>query len=83
MVNFAGLIKRFSNIQLVFRSAFILLILFLVFFAINLFISIKSNHETAYKSLTAQDKQIMLQDTRVHNWSEINKSSNDEVRMTN
>jgi len=72
MVDFTNLIKRFLNLQIVFRSALILLILFLIFFAINLFISVKNKPETAFNALI-QNEQKKLQDTRVHNWSEIDK----------
>ena len=49
--------------------------MFLIFFAVNLFISVKNKSQSAYTVLdnNAGEQRVMLQDTRVHNWSEIEK----------
>lgn len=72
------LISKYMGLQTIFKSFFLLIILFLVFFAVNLFISVKGKHESAYNVLSAESEknekaEVMLQDTRVHNWSELNK----------
>ena len=68
-----NLINKYSNLQTVFKSFFLLIILFLTFFAVNLFITIQNKHESAYNALNkeVQNDQLMLQDTRVHNWDQI------------
>ena len=72
---FKSLIKKYSDLQLIFKGFFLLIILFLVFFATNLFISIGSKkHQSAYSNLTSHDtRKVKLQDTRAHNWSELDK----------
>ena len=70
---FNNLISKYKGLQTIFKSFFLLVILFFVFFAINLFISIKGNHKSAYSVLSNEEPNIMLQDTRVHNWSELKK----------
>lgn len=64
--------------QIVHKGFLILIALFLLFFVINYFISFNSDHKSAYKVLTSngeknEKSKIMLQDTRVHNWSELQK----------
>ena len=60
-----------KSMKNVFKGFFVLII----FFFINLFISVKSKHESAYSVLTREyeKSQLKLQDTRVHNWSELDK----------
>ena len=59
----------------VFKGFFVLIIFFFIFFAINLFISIQNKHNSAYNALSTEyeKSQPKLQDTRVHNWSEVDK----------
>ena len=59
----------------VLKGFFVLIIFFFLFFFINLFISVKSKHESAYSVLNREyeKSQLKLQDTRVHNWSELDK----------
>ena len=63
------------NMQIVHKGFLILITLFLLFFVINYFISINSDHKSAYTVLTGENEKskLMLQDTRVHNWSELQK----------
>ena len=55
----------------------VLLVFFFLFFFVNLFITVKSKHESAYSVLSREYEQSMLQlqDTRVHNWSELEKKN--------
>lgn len=71
-----NLINKYSGLQTVFKSFFLVVILFLVFFAVNVFISLKSKTDSAYTVLNNNEKlKLMLQDTRVHNWSELEKKN--------
>ena len=64
------------NIQTFFRSSFVLIILFLLFFGISLFITLLNRPRSAYTILNSLNERenLMLQDTRVHNWSEVDKN---------
>ena len=68
-------IAKYGSISTFFKSFFLLVVVFLVFFGVNLFISIKNKSESAYTALENlnKKKEVMLQDTRVHNWSELEK----------
>ena len=66
-------INKYKTLQTVFKSFFVLLALFLIFFGVNLFISIQNKSKSAYTVLSSENEQLMLQDTRVHNWSELEK----------
>ena len=63
------------NIKIIFKGFFVLVIVFLLFFAINLFVTIKNKPLSAYTSLNIEQSRLMLQDTRVHNWDEIEKKN--------
>ena len=76
---FDGFLKKYTSLQASLKSFFLLIILFLVFFAANLFITVKNKPQSAYTVLTS-DREIMLQDTRVHNWSELKKNKNSNVK---
>ncbi len=67
-----------SAMKNVFKGFFVLIIFFFIFFAVNLFISIQNKHKSAYSVLSAEyeKSQPKLQDTRVHNWSELDKKKN-------
>ena len=55
-----------------FKKLFIIVLVFLIFYGGYLMISLSNNHESAYSSLKGQQKKkVKLQDTRVHNWSEL------------
>ncbi len=58
-------------------SVFIIIVIVLSFIFINLLISVKSKRESAYSALSREYEQSMLklQDTRVHNWSEVEKKN--------
>lgn len=75
MDKFNNLIDKYLKLKTVFKSFFVVVMLFLVFFAINLFISLKNKPQSAYSVLSnnQENKNIMLQDTRVHNWNELEK----------
>lgn len=75
MSRFGILMEKFSKLQTVFKSFFVVLILFLIFFGINLLIILKNKPQSAYTVLSNEPNQSIkkLQDTRVHNWSEIEK----------
>ena len=64
---------KYTGLQTIFKSFFVLIILFLAFFAVNLFLSIQNRPKSAYSALNekASRLKIMLQDTRMHNWDEI------------
>ncbi len=74
---YKNLIGKYAGLGTIFKSFFVLIILFLLFFAVNLFITVKSKRESAYTVLNSEMYKTMLQDTRVHNWDEIdNKKKN-------
>lgn len=73
---YKNLIGKYAGLGTVFKSFFVLIILFLVFFAVNLFITVKSKRDSAYTVLNSETYKTMLQDTRVHNWDEIDKKKN-------
>ena len=68
-----NLLSKYKSLATVFKSFFILMILFLVFFGVNLIIDIKNQDKSAYTSLRNEKSEVKLQDTRVHNWNEIEK----------
>ncbi len=68
---FQGLINKYKSLAVVFKTFFLLVILFLVFFGISLIISIKNKPQSAYTFLSSERSKLMLQDTRMHNWNEI------------
>ena len=57
------------------KGTLLVIIIFIFLFAfINLIISVKSKHESAYSALSREhESTLKLQDTRVHNWNEIDK----------
>lgn len=72
--------NKFDNLngttKNIFRGMVVLTIFFLMFFAINVIVSILRNKsQSAYDTLTAEyeKSQPKLQDTRVHNWDELQK----------
>ncbi len=70
-------ILKIPNFKNVFKSFFLLVILFLFFFGVSLFINVKNKPYSAYDSLinkTNEKQNLMLQDTRVHNWDELKKN---------
>ncbi len=73
---YKNLIGKYAGLGTAFKSFFVLIILFLVFFAVNLFITVKSKRDSAYTVLNSETYKIMLQDTRVHNWDEIDNKKN-------
>ncbi|MBI2996327.1 MAG: hypothetical protein HYY52_06425 [Candidatus Melainabacteria bacterium] len=77
MTLFNNLFGKCAKLQIFLKGSLILIILFLMFFAINLFISIQFSKKSAYDALTENTvkEKVMLQDTRVHNWSEVNKKN--------
>ncbi|OGI19961.1 MAG: hypothetical protein A3B68_00255 [Candidatus Melainabacteria bacterium RIFCSPHIGHO2_02_FULL_34_12] len=73
METFKNLANKYLGLSTVLKSFFLLLILFLIFFGVNLFITIKDKPKSAYSILNEEGSKMMLQDTRVHNWSELEK----------
>ena len=72
-----NLSDKYSTLQVALKSFLFIVVLFLMFFAINLFINFKSKSDSAYTVLSNEQSIVMLQDTRVHNWSEVeNKAKN-------
>ena len=72
--------NKFDNLngttKNIFRGMVVLTIFFLMFFAINVIVSIlRSKSQSAYETLTVEyeKSQPKLKDTRVHNWSELQK----------
>ena len=74
-----NLLNAFAKLQSGFKSFFIVIILLLIFFSVNLFITLKNKPKSAYSVLNSNSEsevekeksKLMLQDTRVHNWDEI------------
>ena len=67
---FNSLQDRYKKLKGVYSTLFVLVILFLVFFAGNLVIYFFNKPQSAYSVLNEESKnenKIMLQDTRVHN----------------
>ncbi len=61
-----------------FKGSFVLLILFLTFFAVNLFLTINNKPKSAYSALGGErieENNPKLTDTRAHNWSDLKKSN--------
>lgn len=80
---FGQLSTRYAGLKTTFKTFFLLIIIFLIFFAVNLFFTVKNKPESAYTMLQSQSRKHKLQDTRVHNWSEIEKKHlKPEVRNT-
>ena len=52
------------------KGIIIISLVFFLFYGIYLFVTLKNRPKSAYSSLT-KESNIMLQDTRVHNWDEI------------
>ncbi len=74
--------NKFDNLngttKNIFRGMVVLTIFFLMFFAINVIVSIlRSKSQSAYETLTVEyeKSQPKLKDTRVHNWSELDKKN--------
>ncbi len=65
--NFVKFIKSLPG------TLFIIIVFVFLFVFVNLIITVKSKHESAYSVLNREYEQSMLklQDTRVHNWSEV------------
>ncbi len=63
-----------------FKGSFILLILFIIFFAVNLYMTINNKPISAYDALLKnkdnienKTKDIKLTDTRAHSWEGLKK----------
>ena len=71
------LFGKYVVLQAVFKSFFVLIVFFFLFFAVSLFISMQNKHSSAYNVLNSEyeKSQLKLQDTRVHNWSELDKKN--------
>ena len=57
-----------------FKGSFVLLILFLLFFAVNLFLTVNNKPKSAYDALDGEKwekENIKLTDTRAHGWSDL------------
>lgn len=54
------------------KGIIIISFVFFLFYGVYLFVTLNNRPKSAYSSLT-QGSNIMLQDTRVHNWDEIKK----------
>ncbi len=67
-----NLILKYSKLGNLFKSFFIVIISLVAIYGINLFISVLNKPKSAYSYLT-KDADVKLQDTRLHNWSEIGK----------
>ena len=65
-----------KSVQTAFKGFLIVAVIFLAFFAVNLWLCLQGKRESAYSALSRNEKeeQMMLQDTRVHNWSEVKKN---------
>ncbi len=68
-----NLLNKYTGLATAFKGFFVLVILFLLFFAVNLMFTIKNKDKSAYTTLSSDKSKVKLQDTRVHNWSELEK----------
>lgn len=63
-----------TSIEKYLKGSFVLLILFLTFFAVNLFIAVNNKPKSAYDALGGEKAEAdnpKLTDTRAHNWSDL------------
>ena len=70
MFSVKDILQKYSFLRITLRSFFVLVVLFLLFFAVNLLV-LMNKKESAYNNLAAEKSKVMLQDTRLHNWDEI------------
>lgn len=68
-----NIILKYSKLNNLFKSFFVVIIFLIIIYGINLLVLLSNKPKSAYSYLT-KDKQIKLQDTRLHNWSEIKES---------
>jgi len=54
-----------------FRGVLVIGVVFFVFYGIYLYVTLQNKPQSAYSVLKSESKQPKLQDTRVHNWDEI------------
>ncbi len=67
-------IPEIPNLKNILRSFFLLVVVFLFFFGINLLITINNKPQSAYNFLNSMTSTPqMLPDVRVHNWDELEK----------
>jgi hypothetical protein len=69
---FKNLILKYSKLSGLFKSFFIVIVFLILIFGANLFISVLNKPKSAYTALTNKSG-MKLQDTRLHNWDEIDK----------
>lgn len=67
-----NLILKYSKLSSLFKSFFIVIIFLIIVFGANMFISMLNKPKSAYNYLN-KDTEVKLQDTRLHNWNEIDK----------
>ncbi|GEM_PF-2747695 len=67
-----NLILKYSKLSSLFKSFFIVIIFLIIIFGANMFISMLNKSKSAYTYLN-NGTEIKLQDTRLHNWNEIDK----------
>ena len=67
-----------NGLKNTFKGTFVLVVVLLLFFTVSLVVNINAKHESAYNvlsKLNSKNNTVMLQDTRVHNWSELDKDN--------
>ena len=71
-------IRNNKGLKNTFKGTFVLVLVLILFFTINLVVNINAKREFAYNVLSKlnnENNNVMLQDTRVHNWSELDKDN--------
>ena len=67
-----NIFEKIEKLHIALKGTLAVLAVFLLIYWISLFISLHSKPNDAYSFLTSESEKIMLQDTRVHSWSEVN-----------
>lgn len=67
-----NLILKYSKLSGLLKSFFIVIFFLIIIFGANMFISMLNKPKSAYSYLN-KDTEVKLQDTRLHNWNEIDK----------
>lgn len=66
------------SLEKYFKGSFVLLILFLIFFAVNLFLTVNNKPKSAYDALggeKAEAESPKLTDTRAHSWNNLKRKN--------
>ena len=67
-----NLLKKYEKLQMILKVSLVILAICLLFYWVNLFSTLHNKSEDAYSVLLKENQKLKLQDTRIHNWSEVN-----------